>query len=255
MMDLFNIQGWRAIVTGGTRGLGYSMAEGLLEAGARVVIFGTTQNAENVAGEFRSRGYDCQGLVVDLADAKQREAGFFKGVELLGGLDIIINAAGIQRRYPCEEFPAKDWNEVIEVNMTAPFVLSQLAAKEFLKKEKPYGKIINIASMLSFFGGMTVPAYAASKGGVAQFSKAMANELASKNINVNCIAPGYMDTDMNVALTDPNIPRYQEITRRIPANRWGTGKDMKGCAIFLASHASDYLDGAVIPVDGGYLVM
>lgn len=102
---------------------------------------------------------------------------------------------------------------------------------------------------------MTVPAYAASKGGVAQFSKAMANELASKNINVNCIAPGYMDTDMNVALTDPNNPRYQEITRRIPANRWGTGKDMKGCAIFLASHASDYLDGAVIPVDGGYLVM
>lgn len=140
------------------------------------------------------------------------------------------------------------------MNLTAPFVLSQLAAKEFLKKERPYGKIINIASMLTFFGGQTVPAYAAAKGGVAQFSKGMCNELAGQGININCIAPGYMDTEMNTALTDPSNPRFQEITNRHPGAPLGTPDDMKGTVIFLASHASDYLNGAVIPVDGGYLV-
>lgn len=254
MTNLFDLTGRRAIVTGGTRGLGHSMAEGLMEDGASVVIFGTSDKVEGVAEAFRAKGFNCQGLKVNLADAHEREQGFYKAVELLGGLDIILNAAGIQHRHPCEQFPKEDWDEVIEVNMTAPFVLSQLAAREFLKKDVPYGKIINIASMLTFFGGFTVPAYAAAKGGVAQFSKGMCNELASRNITVNCIAPGYMDTDMNVALTDPSNPRYKEITDRIPAHRWGTGEDMKGTAIFLASHASDYLNGAVIPVDGGYLV-
>lgn len=254
MMDLFDIRGWRAIVTGGTRGLGHGMAEGLMEAGARVVIFGTSDKAQDVAADFRAKGFDCQGLKVNLASDAERRSGFAKAVELLGGLDIIINAAGVQHRHPCEEFPKEEWDEVIEVNLTAPFVLSQLAAKEFLKKEKPYGKIINIASLLSFFGGFTVPAYAASKGGVAQFSKDMCNELAGRGINVNCIAPGYMDTDMNVALSDPSNPRCRELTERIPTHRWGTPDDMKGTAVFLASHASDYVNGAVIPVDGGYLV-
>ncbi|MBQ9685114.1 MAG: SDR family NAD(P)-dependent oxidoreductase [Oscillospiraceae bacterium] len=254
MSNLFDITGWRAIVTGGTRGLGHGMAEGLMEAGASVVIFGTSDKVEGVAEAFRARGFDCHGLKVNLADHNERVAGFNKAVEILGGLDIIVNAAGIQRRYPCEQFPLTDWNDVLEVNLTAPFELSQLAAKEYLKKEKPYGKIINVASMLAFFGGFTVPAYAASKGGVAQFSKGMCNELAGKGININCVAPGYMDTEMNTALTDPNNPRYKEITDRIPANRWGTPNDMKGPVVFLASHASDYLNGAVIPVDGGYLV-
>lgn len=253
-MNLFDIRGQKAIVTGGTRGLGYGMAEGLMEAGASVVIFGTSDKVQSVAAEFRDRGLDCKGLKVNLADSAERAEGFRRAVELLGGLDIIINAAGIQRRYASPNFPMEDWNDVIEVNMTAPFDLSQMAAREFLKKEQPYGKIINIASMLSFFGGQTVPAYAASKGGVAQFSKGMANELACKGINVNCIAPGYMATDMNVALTDPNNPRCKIITDRIPAGRWGDGNDMKGAAIFLASHASDYVNGAVIPVDGGYLI-
>ena len=254
MTNLFDISGRRAIVTGGTRGLGYGMAEGLMEAGASVVIFGSSDKVESVAAKFRGRGFNCHGLKVDLANAEEREQGFYKAVELLGGLDILINAAGIQRRYPCEQFPKSDWDEVIEVNLTAPFVLCQLAAREFLKNPEPSGKMINIASMASFFGGFTVPAYAAAKGGVAQFSKDMCNELAGRNINVNCIAPGYMDTEMNTALTDPANPRYKEITDRIPAHRWGTGEDMKGAAIFLSSHASDYLNGAVIPVDGGYLV-
>ena len=144
---------------------------------------------------------------------------------------------------------------MLEVNLTAPFHLSQMAAREFLKKELPYGKIINVASLMSFFGGFTIPAYAASKGGVVQFSKGMCNELAGRGININCIAPGYMDTELNTALTaDPRNPRYQSITARIPAHRWGGPEDMKGIAIFLASHASDYVNGAVIPVDGGYLV-
>ena len=237
MTNLFDLTGSRAIVTGGTRGLGHGMAEGLMEAGASVVIFGSSDKVEQVAADFRAKGYSCQGVKANLASAEERKAGFEKAVALLGGLDIIINAAGIQRRYPSPDFPLEDWNDVLEVNLTAPFDLSQMAAREFLKKEQPYGKIVNIASMLSFFGGFTVPAYAASKG-----------------ITVNCIAPGYMDTEMNTALTDPSNPRYQEITDRIPAHRWGTPDDMKGTAIFLSSHASDYLNGAVIPVDGGYLV-
>lgn len=254
MYTAFDITGYRAIVTGGTRGLGCGVAEGFLESGARVVIFGTSTKVETVAADFCSRGYDCKGLKVDVSKREERQAGFERAVEWLGGLDVIVNAAGIQRRFPCEQFPLEDWNDVINVNLTAPFELSQMAIREFEKKEKPFGKIINFASMLSFFGGFTVPAYAASKGGVAQFSKGLCNEVARKGININCIAPGYMDTEMNTALTDPSNRRYYEITERIPAHRWGTPEDVKGLAIFLASHASDYINGAVIPCDGGYLV-
>lgn len=254
MNTLFDLTGKKAIVTGGTRGLGHGMAEALMEAGAQVVIFGTSRRAEEVAAEFEERGFWCRGIAVDLADKGARRDAFAQAVGLLEGLDILINAAGVQRRHASPDFPLEDWETVLEVNLTAPFDLCQLAAREFLKKERPGGKIINIASMLSFFGGFTVPAYAASKGGVAQMTKALCNELACRNIQVNAIAPGYMDTDMNTALTDPQNPRYREITGRIPANRWGTPEDMKGIAVFLASRASDYLNGAVIPVDGGYLV-
>ena len=254
MNSLFDLTGKKAIVTGGTRGLGHGMAEGLMEAGAAVVIFGTSKKVIEVAAQFEAKGYWCKGIAVDLADDRARQEAFYQAVALLGGLDILVNAAGIQRRHPSPEFPLQDWKDVLNVNLTAPFDLCQMAAKEFLKKEQPCGKIVNIASMLSFFGGMTVPAYAASKGGVAQMTKALCNELASKGIQVNAIAPGYMDTDMNVALTDVSNPRYREITDRIPAHRWGTPEDMKGTVVFLASRASDYLNGAVIPVDGGYLV-
>ena len=141
---------------------------------------------------------------------------------------------------------------MLEINLTSVFEMCQLAGRNMLQHGG--GKIINIASMLSYFGGYTIPAYAASKGGVAQITKSFGNEWASKNINVNCIAPGYMDTEMNAGLREDVAPdRYREITARIPANRWGTGEDMKYVAVFLASRASDYLSGAVIPVDGGYL--
>lgn len=253
-VKLFDIGGHRAIVTGGTRGLGHGAAEGLLEAGARVVIFGTSSRAETVAAEFRAKGYDCRGLIVDVSSHEQRVSGFQKAVELLGGLDILVNAAGVQRRCRCEDFTASDWNDVLNVNLTASFELCQLAIREFEKKEEGYGKIVNFASMASFFGGTNIAAYAASKGGVAQFSKSLCNEVAAKGICVNCIAPGYMDTDLNVELTDPANPRFTEISSRIPAGRWGTPDDVKGLVVFLSSHASDYINGTVIPCDGGYLV-
>lgn len=245
-MTLFDLSGKTAIVTGGTRGLGRGMAEALVEAGAKVVIFGTSEKVHDAAKEIGA-----QGVVVDLGDAKAREAGFNAALGLLGGrLDVLVNAAGIQRRHKCEDFPLDDWAEVIEVNLTAVFALCQLAGRVMLAQGK--GKIVNIASLLSFFGGFTVPAYAASKGGVMQLTKALSNEWAGRGVNVNAIAPGYMATDMNTALL-ADAGRNAEITARIPAHRWGTGEDMKGPLLFLASAASDYVDGAIIPVDGGYL--
>ena len=250
-MNLFDIQGRKALLTGATRGLGHAMAEGLMEAGAEAVIWGTTEKACSIAEEFCARGLKCHGVAADLGNRESLRAAFARSLELLGGkIDILVNCAGIQRRHPSEEFPMEDWDAVLEVNLTAPFELCQLAGREMIKEG--YGKIINITSMQSFFGGLTIPAYASAKGGVALLTKALCNEWAGKGINVNAIAPGYMATEMNAALLDPANPRYKEITSRIPAQRWGQPEDMKGACIFLASHASDYLNGAVIPVDGGY---
>jgi 2-deoxy-D-gluconate 3-dehydrogenase len=250
MKNLFDLTGKKAIVTGAAQGLAYSMAEGLMENGAEVAIIDINKSTMDVAEEFRNRGFKCHGFVADLGDVEQRENAFNLSVEAMGGLDIIIPAAGVQRRHKSEEFPLSDWEFVINVNLTSVFSLCQMAANHFLKNGG--GKIINIASMLSYFGGYTVPAYAASKGGVAQITKAFANEWADKNINVNAIAPGYMATKMNTAIiNDPD--RNEEILKRIPAGRWGTGDDLKGPVVFLASSASDYLNGAIIPVDGGYL--
>lgn len=252
-MNRFDIKRKKAIVTGGTRGLGHGMAEGLLEEGCEVVIVGSSEGVHRVAEEFRSRGFACHGVQADLGSREQTLACFRSCMELLGGdLDILVNAHGIQRRHQPEEFPLSDWDDVISVNLSSVFVLCQEAGRVMLPKGR--GKIINIASMISFFGGQTIPAYAASKGGVAQLTKALSNDWAGKGIQINAIAPGYMATDMNTALMDPANPRYQQITDRIPAHRWGTPDDMKGICVFLASPASDYITGAVIPVDGGYLV-
>ena len=252
-MNRFDIKGKKAIVTDGTRGLGHGMAEGLLEEGCEVVIVGSSEGVHRVAEDFHSRGFACHGVQADLGSREQTLACFRSCMELLGGdLDILVNAHGIQRRHQPEEFPLSDWDDVISVNLSSVFVLCQEAGRVMLPKGR--GKIINIASMISFFGGQTSPAYAASKGGVAQLTKALSNDWAGKGIQINAIAPGYMATDMNTALMDPANPRYQQITDRIPAHRWGTSDDMKGICVFLASPASDYITGAVIPVDGGYLV-
>jgi 2-deoxy-D-gluconate 3-dehydrogenase len=173
-----------------------------------------------------------------------------RAVEALGGLDILVNNAGAQIRHPAEDFPLEDWDRVLAVNLDAVWILSQAAGRVMLAQG--HGKIINLASLLSVFGGVTIPAYAASKGGVAQLTKALANEWARHGVNVNAIIPGYMATEMNEALVG-NPDREPLILSRIPAGRWGQPADLKGTTIFLASAASDYLHGALIPVDGGYL--
>lgn len=250
-----DLTGNKAIVTGGAQGLCLGMAEGLMEAGAEVCLLDINPNVLTVAQSYKEKGFSCHGVISDLGNRASLKQGFLDSLTPLGGhLDILVNGAGVQKRHPAADFPLEDWDFVMNINLNAVFMLCQMAGRQFLKQESK-GKIINIASMISFFGGYTIPAYAASKGGVVQLTKALCNEWACHGINVNALAPGYMDTEMNVALTDPTNPRYKEITNRIPAKSWGTPDDMKGPCVFLASSASDYLNGAVIPVDGGYLVM
>lgn len=251
-MNPFDISGKKAIVTGSTRGLGYAMAEGYMEAGCEVAIIGSNDKVFEVAKSFCDRGFKCHGVKADLSKREEVYTAFETCMEHLGTLDILLTSHGIQRRNPSESFLMNDWDDVINVNLTSIFILCQEAAKVMIPNK--YGKIINIASMQSFFGGQTIPAYAASKGGVAQLTKALSNDLIDKGINVNSIAPGYMATDMNAALLDPANPRNATITERIACHRWGTGNDMKGAAIFLASQAADYITGVILPVDGGYSV-
>lgn len=250
-MNWFDISGRKALVTGGASGLAHGIAEGLLQAGAEVVIMDIAADLPEAVRDFQERGYQASGFRVDLADREQLALAFDRALETLGNrLDILVPAAGIQRRNRCEDFSLADWDDVVSVNLTSVFALCQLAGRVMLAQGS--GKIITIASMLSFFGGFTVPAYAASKGGVAQLTKALSNEWASRGVNVNAIAPGYMKTKMNAGILADG-QRYESITGRIPAGRWGEPEDLKGVAVFLASNASNYINGAVIPVDGGYL--
>lgn len=252
MYNIFDIAGKKAIVTGGTRGLGYSMAEALAEAGCDVVIIGSSSRVHESAEKLRNQGYSCQAVQADLGVKEENYRAFQESLDLLGEeLDILVNCAGIIHRHPAEEFPYEDWEAVLNVNLNSVWILCQEAGKVMLKKG--YGKIINVASMLSFFGGQTVPSYAVSKGGVAQLTKALTNEWSGRGININAIAPGYMETDLNTALMN-NATRFEQISARIPAGRWGKADDMKGLTVFLASPASDYVCGAIIPVDGGYMV-
>lgn len=249
MNDLFSLKGKVALVTGGSRGLGRAMAAGLAAAGADVAVVGRKTDPAVIA-EIELRGVRGAFFEHDLADI-DGIPGLIARVEAsLGAIDILVNCAGVQSRHKAAEFPRKDWDFVINVNMNAVFFLCQAVGRGMLARKS--GKIINVASLLSFQGGLTVPAYAASKGAVAQFTKSLSNEWASQGVNVNCIAPGYMDTEMNVALmADPT--RSRQILERIPAGRWGKPEDMAGAAVFLASRASDYVHGATIVVDGGWL--
>ncbi|TET84557.1 MAG: SDR family oxidoreductase [Anaerolineales bacterium] len=250
-MDLFALSGKKAIVAGGAGDLGKAMVAGLLDAGVEVVILDIAE------GMFELAETMCQpdkpkviGIRTNLADRNELLHGFKKALETLGTIDILVSAQGIQRRHPAEEFPLDEWDEVIEVNLTSVFELCQLAGRVML--EKGYGKIVNIASLISFTGGITIPAYAASKGGIAQITKALSNEWASRGVNVNAIAPGYMDTKMNIALREDPV-RDSQILARIPVGRWGMGEDMVGPLLFLVSPASDYVTGVVLPVDGGWM--
>ena len=249
--DMFRLEGRVALVTGATAGLGQAMALVLAEAGADVVSLGRrpgNETGEAVSGlgrRFVHIGCDLMAAsVADLQDVVARV------VAEMGRLDILVNNAGIIRRTPALEFSETDWDDVMQVNLKAVFFLSQAAARQMAKKGG--GKIINIASLLSFQGGIQVPAYTAAKSGVAGLTHALANEWAKHNINVNAIAPGYMATD-NTAPLRADAARNQAILERIPAGRWGAPDDLNGAVVFLASRASDYVHGAILPVDGGWL--
>jgi 2-deoxy-D-gluconate 3-dehydrogenase len=227
------------------------MAGGLLEAGADVAVVSSGDAIFSTAEVLgQAAGRPVHPIQADLSDRVQLHRAFDESLEKLGALDILVVNHGIQRRHPAEDFPAEDWDLVLETNLTSMFLLDQLAGRIMLAQG--HGKIINVASMLSFSGGLTVPAYAAAKGGVAQLTKALANEWAARGVNVNAIAPGYMETDSTAALVADPV-RNRDILARIPAGRWGQPDDLRGIVVYLASEASNYVHGLVIPIDGGWM--
>lgn len=248
-MDLFDLSGKTAIVTGGSTGLGQGMALGLAEAGANIVLVDYVESTET-AEKIKALGRSVITVVVNLMEMSSIPVVIAKAVEAFGGVDILVNNAGIIRRTDAIEFSEKDWDDVMLLNSKTVFFLAQAAAKEMMKRGG--GKIISTASLLAFQGGIRVPSYAASKGAVAQITKALANEWAKHNISVNAIAPGYMATNNTKALREDEV-REKAIVERIPAGRWGTPNDLKGVIVFLASRASDYVNGHVLVVDGGWM--
>lgn len=249
MNTLFDIAGKRAIVTGGSRGIGLALARTLREAGCRVAVTGSGESIHAAAQRLGPPDH-VQGFAADFQDSAAVERCFLEARAFLGGVDILVNNAGTQIRHPCEAFPLEDFEKIIRVNLLSAFQMAQLAGREMLAQGS--GKIINIASMLSFFGGHNVPAYTASKGGIAQLTKSLSNGWAGRGVQVNAIAPGYFATDNTAAIrADP--ARNQEILGRIPAGRWGKAEDLSGALLFLASPASDYLSGVVLAVDGGFM--
>ena len=251
ILDLFKLNNKVALVTGAGRGLGQAMAVALAEAGADVAGLDVLP-LDETAAQVKALGRRFLPVSANLLEA--HAADMTKVVEQvvagLGGLDILVNNAGIIRRTPVLEFSEKDWDDVMQINLKAVFMLSQAAGRVMVERGK--GKIINIASMLSFQGGIRVPSYASSKHGIVGLTKSFAIGLGPFGINVNAIAPGFMATDLTLPLQqDPE--RNASILKRIPVGRWGRGDDLKGALIFLASPLSDYVNGAVIPVDGGWL--
>ncbi len=251
ILDSFKLDGKVALVTGAAQGLGQGMAIALAEAGADITGLDRI-SCEKTCEAVRALGRRYCEAVVDLraASVNDLRAAVARVVDEMGRIDILINNAGTIRRAPAVDFSETDWDDVLQINLKAAFFLAQAVGRVMIAQGG--GKIINTASMLSFQGGIIVPSYTASKSGLAGITRALANEWAQHNINVNAIAPGYMATDNTAALrADPN--RSTSILDRIPAGRWGTPEDLRGVVVFLASSASDYLNGAIIPVDGGWL--
>lgn len=250
VIDTFSLEGKTAIVTGCRTGLGQGMALGLAEAGADIVGVNSTEAAETKE-KVENLGRRFLEIRADLLSIEPVNTIISKTLKEFGKVDILINNAGIIRRQDAFEFSEEDWDDVMNINLKTIFFLSQAVAREF-KKQKSGGKIINIASMLSFQGGIRVPSYTASKSGLMGVTRLLANEWASYNININAIAPGYMAT-ANTAPLRQDSKRSEEILKRIPASRWGNPEDLKGTAVFLSSGASDYINGYTIAVDGGWL--
>ncbi|ETK36831.1 SDR family oxidoreductase [Microbispora sp. ATCC PTA-5024] len=249
MSGLFDLHGRLAVVTGARRGIGRAMAEALAAAGADIIGVSAHLGADDeVAKSVRGLGRSFEGRAVDFAD---RDAVLDLGAELAErSPDILVNNAGTIERAPAAEHPLTWWDRVLEVDLSSQFALTQLVARPMLERGR--GKIVFTASMLSFQGGINVPGYTAAKSGIAGLTRALANEWAARGVNVNAIAPGYIATDNTEALRgDPE--RSRSILERIPAGRWGRADDIAGAAVFLCSAASDYVSGAVVPVDGGWL--
>ena len=251
ILDQFRLNGKAAVVTGAARGIGQSYALALAEAGADIALVDVIPMDET-AGKLEALGRKVCAITADLSKGEEIAPGLIaEAVKQLGGVDILVNNAGIIRREPFVEHSAKNWNDVLGINLSTPFFLSQAAAKQMIAQGRG-GKIINIASMLSFQGGILVPGYAASKGGIKSLTMLMANELAPHKICTNAIAPGYIATE-NTRPIRENPARNQAILDRIPAGRWGTPEDLMSAVVFLASPASDYMNGHVLVVDGGWL--
>lgn len=250
ILDQFRLDGKTALVTGASAGLGAAIAIALAEAGADVICHGNSRSPEKTTERIKCLGRRGVELQADLSRPNAAEE-LFENAQQVAPVDIVINNAGMIRRAKAVEYSDQDWATVLQVNLNAVWKLCQCAGREFVRRGKG-GKIVNIASLLAFQGGITVPAYAASKGAVAQLTKALANEWAAQRINVNAIAPGYMRTDNTIALQHDEL-RNGQILERIPAARWGEPNDIAGAAVFLASSASDYVNGHVLVVDGGWM--
>ncbi|MGK3124736.1 gluconate 5-dehydrogenase [Candidatus Pantoea formicae] len=252
MSQLFSLEGKRVLLTGSARGIGFLLARGLGEAGAEVIVNATTeQGAEQGAAKLRELDLRAHAKAFDVTQSAQVQQAVDEIEAEWGPIDILVNNAGIQRRRPFLEFPEQDWNDVIAVNQTAVFLVSQTVAKKMVDRQR--GKIINIGSMQSELGRDTITPYAASKGAVTMLTRGMCVELARHNIQVNAIAPGYFVTEMTQALADdPAFTGW--LTKRTPAARWGKPEELIGAAVFLASGASDFVNGHLLFVDGGMRV-
>jgi 2-dehydro-3-deoxy-D-gluconate 5-dehydrogenase len=252
VLDDFSLDGKVALVTGAARGLGQGIALGLAEAGADVAVLDIV-SVDETGDMVRNEGRRFRAINVDLleCDAKLAAEIIEECVSELGRLDILVNNAGIIRRAPALEFGEEDWEAVIKINLSAAFYLSQAAARHFVAEDKG-GKIVNTASVLSYEGGVIVPSYSASKAGIANLTRALANEWAPLGINVNAIAPSYFTTELTSALREDQ-ERSAALLSRLPAGRFGEPEDLKGAAVFLASDAADYVHGTILPVDGGWL--
>jgi 2-deoxy-D-gluconate 3-dehydrogenase len=250
ILDRFRLDGKLALVTGSATGLGAAIAIALAEAGAVVACHGNRRPAEETSEAIRALGQKSGSFAADLSQPEGADRLYEAVLAGMGSPDVLVNNAGTIYREPAEDHDLQAWMTVVQVNLNSVFRLSQLAGRSML--ERGQGKIINIASLLSFQGGIRVPAYAASKGGVAQLTKALANEWAPRNVQVNAIAPGYFRTENTTALRQDEV-RNSQILARIPSARWGEPEDIAGAAVFLASPASDYVTGEVLVVDGGWM--
>ena len=246
--NLFRLDGKVALVTGSARGIGAAIARGLADAGAQIALHGNTRPAQQTSEAIGSAAH---AFTADLSSSQGAEELFGAAKAHFGRIDVLINNAGTIHRAAAEDVTLEDWQRVLQVNLTSAFQLSQLVARDLIAREGG-GSIVNIASLLSFQGGIRVPAYAASKGGIAQLTKALANEWASRGIRVNAIAPGYIATT-NTAALQADETRNRQILERIPAGRWGQPEDLAGAAVFLACGASAYVTGTVLTVDGGWM--